>query len=552
MNDMPTLEDSSSQASSGKPSLDDALEDVFATRHVRSFAEKLTRFSQALTNAHWTCLIVMPSDADAPFVLVGDPPATQKTALLDHARDLLGTEAGEGSQTRAIAPNLMARVALSDASLGVLVVGLAQQGKVQSALAYERLVFLSGLSFARNRPADRLRQDALIIEMQKIASGEVQDLSQLTDMLCEQTGANYAAVARARDGAIENLKISGQDQMAKRASLPETLRKDMRDTVRQRLQSSERAFAAAAERTDGLVLHVDSPTKNQATVQQLAGLFAMAQGRGRHRRVTTRGLVKMASFALVLFGIGLIPLPDNVELPALVQAKTQRVVTAPNTATLNRVLVVDGAQVRAGETILFELDNSETQAELIGARAEQAKALLEREAARAARNAASLRNAELEVDRLAARIALLELRQSNASVIAPISGRVVAPDLQERQGTSVRLGEELLTIADPAELRLKLSIPEHQIGRLADGDTGIFRPDFDPSLRMDARVTLISPANLGEGSETMFLGRASLDNVADGMRPGLQGVLAVQRESQPLAVIVYRAVRDYVLLKLWV
>lgn len=49
----------------------------------------------------------------------------------------------------------------------------------------------------------------------------------------------------------------------------------------------------------------------------------------------------------------------------------------------------------------------------------------------------------------------------------------------------------------------------------------------------------------------MFLGRARLDGPQDGLRPGLNGVLSVQRDAKPLALILYEAVRNYVLLRLW-
>lgn len=533
-----------------KPSMSDALEDIFAVGHRRGFADKLTGFAQVLTNAHWSCCLIAEPEAE-PVVLAGTLPENQANAVMTPATELLSEAGATGARTVSKSPVLLSRVALPDGSFAVLVLGVPPGSNVQTALNYERAVFLSTLTFARNRPLDRTRQDRLVAQIQTIAADRSTDLTALVNLLSAQTGASYAAAAYWTQGAVEALQISGQDKAAKRAILPDTLRREMRDTASQRLMNAERGFAAAPDQADGLILHVENPTRNLGAVPSLSAVYAMFQKKHKRRRITPARLVKTGAGLLVLIGIGMIPLPDGVELPALVEAETQRVVTAPVTAILEEVFVRDGDSVPAAGAGLVALDSTEIQAELIGIRAEQAKALLEREAARAERNPAALRNAELEVERLESRIALQEFRLKNTRVVAPISGLVVAPDLKERQGTTVRQGEDLLTIADPSKLRLKLSVPETQIGRLQEGATGIFRPDYDPTLRVESAITLISSAKTGEGEEQMFLGRARFDGPEDGLRPGLNGVLSVQRDPKPLGLIVYEAIRNYVLLRLW-
>jgi multidrug resistance efflux pump len=536
---------------SSRPSMMNALDDIFATDHLLGFAEKLTRFAQVLTNAHWACLLSNGDDAE-PIVITGSLPENQTDDVVATVSELLVDPAASTPSTIAKPPVLLSRVALPNSGHAVLVLGVSQNGRVQSALAYERMVFLSSLTFARNQPDDRVRQDALVTEIQAIAQNQTSDLTKLVNLLALHTAASYAAAAFLNDGDVDGLKISGQDKGAKRANLPQKLRVEMHSTATKRLLSSGRSFAAAVDQSDGLILHAENPTRNLGTLQQMSALFALVQQKRKRRWISISRLVKLGSAALILLGIGLIPLPDSVELPALVEAEIQRTVTAPITATLQNVLVKDGDRLPAQGAVLVEMDSTELETELTGVRAEQSKALLEREASRAARNPAALRNAELEVQRLKSRISLLEFQKANATVLAPISGLIIAPDLKEREGTTIRQGEDLLTIADPSKLRLRLSIPENQIGKLKDNAEGIFRPDFDPTIRIESTMTLISPAKFGEGAEEMFLGRASLDGATQGLRHGLSGVLAVQRDTKPLGLIVYRAIRNYILLRIWI
>jgi hypothetical protein len=451
----------------------DAVAEVFAFQLSEHFAQKIAELAQALTNARWATVYVLAEDGVVTPLAGGV--ADNPDEALEQAQTL-PTEDHKSAEIRTIPAHVIARIALPDQRRAALAIGLAQAGGMQNALAYERLAFLASLSFARFLPEDRTRQDDLVTRMQHFARDGSGDLNAIVDLLALQTGAGFAAAAVVRDGALSEMVISGQDGRSKRASLPESLRAEMKTTVSGRQLTGSLAFAARANATDGLVLHLEKPVQNHAALPMLASLFALEQSPPRRRWPTPARLVKLGAVALVLFGIAMIPLPDGVELSAVVEAETQRVT---------------------------------------------------------------------------ARIALLQSRQAQALVLAPISGVIVAPDLAEREGTLIRQGEDLLVVSDPQALRLQLSVPQSQIGRLEKEATGVFRPDFDPTIRIDSMVSLISSAELGEGPKKFFLGRATFDGPVDRLRPGLNGVLSVQRDFRPLGLIVYRALRDYVLLKIW-
>jgi multidrug resistance efflux pump len=214
------------------------------------------------------------------------------------------------------------------------------------------------------------------------------------------------------------------------------------------------------------------------------------------------------------------------------------------------VTVQDNQVVESGTRALVVMDTQEFDIELISARSEYSAAVLERESARATRDAAKLTNAELEAERLRAKIDLLEFKKASADLGAPIAGIVSAPGLAEREGSTINQGDTLFEVSDPASFMLDLAIPQEVVGRIKEPATGRFRPDYDPTVRVGSAITLVSPALSTQHEVPVFLGEATLDS-ASALRPGMRGVLAVEQPFQPVWFIVWRAVRNWVLLRLW-
>jgi len=217
---------------------------------------------------------------------------------------------------------------------------------------------------------------------------------------------------------------------------------------------------------------------------------------------------------------------------------------------------------------LARLDVQDIELDLLGVTAERTSALLDQESARAAGNAAALRTAELEVARLDARIAYLQHQKAQGLLVAPIAGVVILGDLEGRVGASVRAGQDLLEIAGTTALYLELSIPETEIGKFAAGDTGVFRPDFDPSLRFDAVAEALSPALDLTGPVPLAQAKAqfaapdaqeaqgaqgaeSAPVPHEALRPGVRGVMLIGSQDTPIWQVLYTSLRDWVLLRFW-
>ncbi|MEM9582350.1 MAG: HlyD family efflux transporter periplasmic adaptor subunit [Pseudomonadota bacterium] len=447
---------------------------------------------------------------------------------------------------------LAASVAMPEGRVAVLMLEMPNSGSVARALVYERVTLLANLSYAQFRHGDMTSQSGLIRALSAVAPGKHEELQALTDHLAQVTGSDYAAAGLYKSGTVRDVTISGQKGITKRAQLPVKLRDTMTEIGRKRIVTNERMFAAAPEHADGLALIIEGPTRNHGMLRIAGAVYAQAQHSKPKSRWTAARLVKICAILLAIGGIGLIPIADGVDISATVESAKTRVVTAPLSSTIADVLVSDKEAVIAGETVLARLDTNEIDIERIGVVAERANAVLERETARAQRDAAVLRNSELEVQRLDARIALLDLQRESSEIIAPISGIAVLSDLEQRLGASVRQGETLLEISDPSELRLSLAVLESQISKIAEADNGIFRPDFDPSLRLDATISRLSPAVDNTEDVPLILGKASFDQPAAALRPGLRGIFAVDQQYRPIWQVLYRSIRNWVLLRVWI
>ncbi|MEM9970737.1 MAG: HlyD family efflux transporter periplasmic adaptor subunit [Pseudomonadota bacterium] len=524
--------------------LNTALRACFVRSERPPFAQRLVNFTAALTNAR--SVAVMGASDDGLVTLASSGPSMDGETV----RSAISELNADGPLVSMHQGLLIARIAMPDATDAYLAITLPPHGSATLGLAYERLSLLSNLSFAEHRNADAQAMEKLARCTHDVARGDAEALQALVDTVALATGAEYAAVANFDGQRVSNVNVSGQSGATKRAAFAKSASEHLTKIGRAALVRSDEAFAARPGSDSGLVILTHEASRNPGVLPLVAALYQQAAPIRVAPRRWLRTLRRIAVGALVAIGVGLVPLPDGADVAATVAATNARVVTAPVATQISSVEVRDGVSVEQGDLIV-SLDDKDVALELIGLQAERATALLEQEAARAARNPALLRNAELSVAQLDARIALLQSRQNNTALTAPISGVVMLGDLPERVGATLRSGEELFVVADPAGLRLDLTVTTSQIDRLGAGVTGTFRPDFDPSLASQAEVTFVSPAIDDTVAPPVMMARAQFDDAQAALRPGLTGVFRIDGEATAIWRLAYRAIRDWTLLNLW-
>lgn len=237
---------------------------------------------------------------------------------------------------------------------------------------------------------------------------------------------------------------------------------------------------------------------------------------------------------------------------AEIQPVTRRYITAPFEGILRAVPVgiEPGTRVEAGQ-VLAELDT----VDLILQREEAAARLDQAEKAASAGmkdgKTAEVQKALATAEGARATRDLYQSRIDRSRIVAPIAGTIIAGQLKDKLGASLKTGDELFQIAPLDDLDAVARVDESDIGLIAEGGGGLIatraRPDLDFPVTIQRIVPLAEPR---EG-KNQFQVRVKLDRPAAWMRPGMEGVVKLDAGERSLLWIGSRRVIDAVRLWLW-
>ncbi|MEL6794594.1 MAG: HlyD family efflux transporter periplasmic adaptor subunit, partial [Pseudomonadota bacterium] len=280
----------------------------------------------------------------------------------------------------------------------------------------------------------------------------------------------------------------------------------------------------------------------------LRPLFDLPRAR-RPLRSRLRRLLAPALFAAAVIGIAFIPAPDSVEATAVVAPSERRTLTAPTAAPLREMRAAEGDRVREGDEIaLFETRDLDLS--LSEARARLSAALTSLQDARARRDEAGRRDAELEMAQISARIDQYEALRAASTLTAPIDG-VVARDFgEDRVGSYFSVGEPVAEIFSQDDARLEAWISERDIARVSLGADAVFRSDADPETDVPVVVSEISVAGEDRDGISAFQVIAEAPSGLDNA-PGMTGVVALDQTRVTVGVLVYRRLRDWAARRFW-
>lgn len=267
-------------------------------------------------------------------------------------------------------------------------------------------------------------------------------------------------------------------------------------------------------------------------------------------RHTWAKLAAVLSLA-VLVVVSVVEAPDRVRAPFEVRADGRRVVPAPFEGYISEVLVRPGDAVVAGETVMASLETAELRLSLAAEEAAMASKEREADAARSADRIAEAQIAEAAAREAGARVGLLRHRLAQARITAPISGVVIAGDLDGLSGAPVRAGETLFEIAPEGSLSARLAIDERRIVDLAVGQRGQLAPASFPQRRIGFTVDRIAAGAVPEGGRNVFAVDVMLDERPEWLRPGMEGEARVEVGRGSYLRLWTRELSDWLRLKLW-
>lgn len=255
---------------------------------------------------------------------------------------------------------------------------------------------------------------------------------------------------------------------------------------------------------------------------------------------------------------------------ATIEPRVRRVVSVPFDAQIRRLGpgIEPGRDVAEGD-LLVELDTEELRLGLADANAKILQARTQIAAAQREQDQGKVKQAEAQLERAIAEAALYDYRIKRSRIAAPISGRIIAGDLKDKIGASVKLGETLMQIAALDDLIVTARVEESDIRFVraaferaaGEGEraAGSIATKASPARPLAFTVERIVPlAQAGEGKNT-FEVRARLDDTPENRERlrdytlvvGMEGVAKFDTERMSLLEIGTRKIIDTVRLWLW-
>ncbi|MGA2811894.1 MAG: efflux RND transporter periplasmic adaptor subunit [Candidatus Acidiferrum sp.] len=257
----------------------------------------------------------------------------------------------------------------------------------------------------------------------------------------------------------------------------------------------------------------------------------------------------------------LVPLwRDSVSGHFVLEPQTASEVRAAVPGMVDAVYTWEGQQVTAGAPLL-QLRNLPLQSEISRANAEYA--LASKRATSAVLHFGEMGATAVNRDRLGSERGELGKAAAKLNIASPISGTVLTPRLQDRLGSYVNEGADLVEVADLSQMRARIYVSEYDLYKCQVGAAA--RVEIDGRLGIqDARASAITEApseidpSLSEANKlkglnapNFYLVDLLLSNSDGRMKPGMRGLARIYGSRRSIAAMGWEAVSHFVGRKLW-
>ena len=389
----------------------------------------------------------------------------------------------------------------------------------------------------------------LLQQAQQLQLNDWQPAQAFVDALSKQTNRDDLALARLADNRVQEVWYSGQAAVSHRSSLRQTDFERIETAVKSPGSDPAVCFLASPPQAALLSTGQSPVPRDVAAVMQI--VFATPRKRRKLRSLVRKAAVSLVLCAAIAVAM-MIPVQDSIDLPARIEATDQRSVTAPFDGRIDSIDVKDGDRVLVGETVLASMDTRDITRELTDLRTQMAAAISKRDSARGKRDAATLREAELNIELLTVRIAASEETLASATMVAPIKGTIQLASGPDKTGSFIGLGTPLMTIADPDQLVVFIDFNGRARAMIGEVIDGSFRPDSQPTLAVPFQLAGISLLPTNPDTD-VYLGRSGSIH-EEGMTtlfPGMKGVASFDLSEKRLWKLIFDRLDHWIRINLW-
>lgn len=293
---------------------------------------------------------------------------------------------------------------------------------------------------------------------------------------------------------------------------------------------------------------------SNAYAHALSLLRLRRSGRLSRKGKSLFGRLWLPVAALAAIAALFIPVRLTLLVPAQVVPANPYIVSAPIDGVVAKFLVKPNQQVEQ-EQIVVQLEDAELRARLDVA--DKALASVAAELSRARQRAFTDIRSKADLPLLQAKLAEKQAdrdytasRLEWANIRAPEDGIAIYNDPNDWTGRPVSVGERILTVADPRDVRLDVWIPASDAVALpADAEVLFFR-NASPEAPVSARLEIVSyDAQPRPDGTVAHRGKAVFDASGSPPRLGLTGTAKVHGEEVTLMYLIAR--RPLAALRRW-
>lgn len=295
-------------------------------------------------------------------------------------------------------------------------------------------------------------------------------------------------------------------------------------------------LALKREQEKSLVYKIGVSTK-----QKLQNLFGI--------KFLKMKLVSVLTAAL-LISSSLVEGDFRISADAVLEGKIQRVITAPFAGYLLSASVRAGDTVREGD-VMATLNDSEINLQLTKLQGSLQKARREYREAQSTRDLVNVRVISEQINQVKAEIELSRQQLEKIHLSAPFDGVVIEGDLTQSLGSPVERGEALFKIAPLEGYRIILKVDEKEISYIKQNQPGILVLPSLSNRDLPLTVEKITVASKAENGANIFRVEASINDITDKLRPGMQGVGKIHVGQACLLWIWTHRLVDWFRLWLW-
>ena len=225
---------------------------------------------------------------------------------------------------------------------------------------------------------------------------------------------------------------------------------------------------------------------------------------------------------LVVLALIVIPWKLRIQSNATVVPADRRMITSEVTGVIRRVAIREGHRVQAGDPLAF-LDDSENRMRLGRATTELEIARRQLAEAQARRDPAAASQARLAMELHQTEVILYTEKVKKARLLAPISGAVVTPKVEEKAGQLLNVGQTFCEIVDQDHMAVEMNVPENDISLIRPGARVALKLNSLPTETIIGVAERVSPQTISAEGEQFFVTRALFPNPGGRIRPGMVG-----------------------------